>query len=71
MLETITFGNKEAVTIMKADMTKADEQSSQEWQAMFASEEDRNQKLSTLKDFFGPVADTNKTAAESFDPLAA
>jgi len=55
----------------QADMTKADEQSSQEWQAMFASEEDRNQKLSTLKDFFGPVADTNKTAAESFDPLAA
>jgi serine/threonine protein kinase len=54
-----------------ADMKKADEQSKAEWQAMFSSEEDRNEKLNTLKEFFGPVAEKGKTAVESFDPLAA
>lgn len=50
----------------QADLKKADEQSSQEWQAMFSSEKDRNEKLNTLKEFFGP---TEKTAAETFDPI--
>jgi AP2-associated kinase len=67
--QNLLDGDDEWSQDWQADLKKADEQSTQEWQAMFASEKDRNEKLNTLKEFFGPEA-PKKTAVETFDPLA-